>query len=206
MNRWHVLTILAVALLWTAAIITAIALVYAFALDDVKEVEIRAVALTALVFTGFLLIRLPLALFRAVFASYVVMPLMGFRTGTGSSRRGRLFNSWIRMLDSAGWEYSLTEKPSYERIADRIHSTLTDIKGQMQNRGPYEYVPMVHVIDQHAAFDAGEEWIRGRLVNLDYFEDRTVLRQIAARARSESVRRAARRRLIDLEVPDGRTE
>lgn len=206
MNRWHVLTILAVALLWTAAVIGAISLVYVFALDDVKDAEIRAVALTALVFAGFLLMRLPLALFRATFASYVVTPLMGFKPGREASTRGRFFTSWVRMVVNAGWDPGLTEIPSYEKAADKIHREIRDIKDQLRNQRPYEYVPTVLIIDPYVAFDVGEEWIRGRTVDLHHLDDRIVLRQIAARARSESVRRAAYRRLIELEVPDGRTE
>lgn len=201
MNKWHVLTILALSLLWTAGVVVVVVCVYVFALSDVKDVEIRAVALTASIFVGFLLIRLPMAIFRGLFASYVVLPLMGFGARSESTRHGRLFAAWIRMLHSLGWTYDLTESPAYEEIAKGIRDELKKIERKLPDRRPYVPVQSVQIINRHSAFDVGEEWIQGRVVDLSYFDDQIFLRQLSAGARSESVRRSARRRLAALQNP-----
>lgn len=201
MTKWHVLIILAISLLWTAGVVAAVACVYAFALSGVDDAEIRAVALTASIFVGFLLIRLPMAIFRGLFASYVVLPLMGSGASRQSTPHGRLFAAWIRMLHSVGWTYDLTESPAYEEITKGVRDELRKIERKLPDRRPYVTVQSVQIINRHSAFDVGEEWIRGRIVDLDYFEDQGFLQQLAAGARSESVRRSARRRLTALQNP-----
>lgn len=201
MTKWHVLAILVISLLWTSGVVATVACVYAFALSNVEDAEIRAVALTASIFVGFLLIRLPMAIFRAAFASYVVLPLMGFHANGGSSRRAALFNSWIRMLRSAGWSYDLAERPSYLSVAEEIRDAVRKIEGKLPQPHTYETVDVVVIVREHHAFDVGEDSVRGRIVDLRALHDEGLLRRLAAGARSESVRIAARRQLMDFHHP-----
>ena len=187
--------ILVEVLLWIGAVVGALVGFYVGLIDNIQEAEIKAVALTVIIFIGFVSVRMPFAILRGFVASYVAMPLMGLGNNERFGWRRSLAPQWLRMLEFVGWDLSLTQTPSYEKIGKDIHAELKKIERKLEDPQRRASVERVVIRDRRTAFDVGEECIRGRIVILDSFSDERILSRLIAGCRSESVRIAARRRL-----------
>ena len=199
-NKTHHAAILIQVLLWIGGVVAAVAALYVFVLSDIKEAEIRAVALTVLSVAGFMLVRLPFAVLRGLLAAYVVVPLMGGRASNRAGLARQFYRQWRLMLRDVGWDSRLSERPAYERIAEEIRDALRKIEGKLERPQRPGGVDEIEIADRRIAFDVGEDFIRGRIVILDTFQDERLLDRLAAGARSESVRIGARRRLIEIQT------
>ena len=198
--RSHLPIILLQVMVWIGAVVAALFFLYVKVFNEITEAEIKAVALTVSILVGFIAVRFPFSVLRAIFASYIIMPLMGFSPGNKKRWRDQLFSRWVRILSYAGLETKLTETPSYERVAKDIVEQLKTIERELSKVRRVETVDQVQIISRIVAFDIGEEHVRGRIVNLEYFHDKNFLHRLAVGARSESVRVAARRRLEFLRI------
>ena len=202
MNHTHCFATLSIVLLWISAVIGIVVGIYIGVVSNIPEAEIRAVALTVMLFVGFLWARMPLAMLRALFAMWIVTPLLGLGNRERSLWWREFSAYWVRLVDNAGWDLMLSEKPAYKQVADNIRKEIQQIERKLPSQFLPRRVGVVIIAHEEIAFDVGEEHVRGRMVDLshlgDAFDDVDFLNRLATGARSESVRIAARRRLSAL--------
>ena len=194
----HLAVILLQMMIWIGTVAGALFVLYSEVFSEIDEVEIRAVALTVSVVVGFIAVRFPFSILRLLFAVYVIMPLMGSTPSHDAGLRGSFFSRWYRTLRGAGWDTTLAETPSYKDTAEEIGRVIKKIEGELKRARSDRSSLEVKIGSRIHALDIGEEYIRGRIVNLNHFQDESFLNRLAVGARSESVRIAARRRLAFL--------
>ncbi len=202
MNHTHYFATLSIVLLWISAVMGIVVGIYIGVVSNIPEAEIRAVALTVMLFVGFLWARMPLAMLRALFAMWIVTPLLGLGNRERSPWWREFSAYWVRLLDNAGWDLMLSEKPAYKKVADDVHNKIQKIERKLPSQSLPKGVESVIIVHEEIALDVGEEHVRGRIVDLCYLgdalDDIDFLNRLATGARSESVRIAARRRLTAL--------